>query len=195
MVQGIDKLVFATNNKNKLAEVSNLLKDTGIMVCGVNGSFDPEETGETFAENAYIKAYEAAKIMGLPALGDDSGLVVDALDGRPGIYSSRYAENDRKRIEKLLSELKDVPYEKRTARFICAMSIVAPDGKILFSCEGICEGIISDTPKGENGFGYDPVFFLPDKNLTMAELSMEEKNTLSHRGRAIRKVIEYLLRQ
>ena len=191
----INKLVFATKNKNKLAEVSNILKDTGIKIYGVEGEFDPEETGSTFEENACIKAYEAAKIMDMPAFGDDSGLVVDALEGRPGVYSSRYAENDQKRIAKLLEELKNVPPEKRTARFVCAMAVLNPNGEVLFSCEGICEGIIIDTPRGTNGFGYDPIFFIPEKNSTMAELSMDEKNTVSHRGKALQKIIEWLLNQ
>ncbi|OGI00147.1 MAG: non-canonical purine NTP pyrophosphatase, RdgB/HAM1 family [Candidatus Melainabacteria bacterium GWF2_32_7] len=193
MVQKINTLVFATKNKNKLAEVINILKDTGVSVCGVEGEFDPEETGATFEENAYIKAFEAAKIMNMPAFGDDSGLVVDALDGRPGVYSSRYAENDKKRIEKLLEELKGVPQENRTARFVCAMVIVNPEGETLFSCQGICEGLIIDSLKGANGFGYDPIFFIPEKNATMAELSMDEKNTVSHRGKALKKIIEWLL--
>jgi XTP/dITP diphosphohydrolase len=189
----IAKLVFATKNKNKLAEVKSKLQNTGIEICGVDGDFNPEETAETFSGNAYIKAYEAAKIMNMPAFGDDSGLVVDALDGRPGVYSSRYAENDEKRIAKLLGELKDVPQEKRTARFVCAMVVVNPDGETLFSCEGTCEGQIIDESRGQNGFGYDPVFFIPEKNSTMSELSMDEKNTLSHRGKALQKIIEWLL--
>ena len=193
MVHKINKLVFATKNKNKLAEVINILKNTGVSICGVEGESDPEETGITFKENAYIKAYEAAKIMDMSAFGDDSGLVVDALDGRPGVYSSRYAENDQKRIEKLLEELKDVPHEKRTARFICSMVVVNPEGETLFACQGICEGLIIDSSKGTNGFGYDPIFFIPEKNATMAELTMDEKNTVSHRGKALKKIIEWLL--
>ena len=193
MTLKISKLVFATKNKNKLAEVMNILKDTGVSICGVEGEFDPEETGSTFKENAFIKAYEAAKITQMPAFGDDSGLVVDALDGRPGVYSSRYAENDQKRIAKLIEELKDIPQEKRTARFVCAMVVVNPDGKVLFSCEGTCEGLIIDSPKGVQGFGYDPIFFIPEKNATMAELTMDEKNTVSHRGKALKKIIEWLL--
>lgn len=191
----INKLVFATKNKNKLAEVSEILKGTGVSICGVEGGFDPEETGETFEENAYIKAYEVAKIMNMPAFGDDSGLVVDALGGRPGVFSSRYAENDRKRIAKILEELKGVPDEKRTARFECAIAFVSPNGETLFSCKGTCEGKIIDTPRGENGFGYDPIFFIPEKNATMAELTMDEKNTVSHRGKALKKIIEWLMNE
>lgn len=194
MFKKIKTLVFATKNKNKLAEISEDLLTAGISVLGVDDEFDPEETGDTFKENAYIKAYEAAKIMNIPALGDDSGLVADALDGRPGVYSSRYAENDEKRIKKLLEELKNIPQDKRTARFVCAMALVNPQGETLFSCEGTCEGIIIDSPKGTNGFGYDPVFFIPEKNTTMAEITVEEKNTVSHRGKALQKVIEWLLK-
>lgn len=190
----LNKLVFATKNKNKLAEVSDILKTTKIEIFGVEGEFNPAETGETFEENAYIKAHEAAKITNMPAFGDDSGLVVDALDGRPGVYSSRYAENDKKRIAKLLDELKDVPQEKRTARFICAIVLVNPDGEILYSCQGVCEGLIIKSPSGDNGFGYDPIFFIPEKNATMAELTMDEKNTASHRGKALKKIIEWLLK-
>lgn len=188
----LNKLVFATKNKNKLAEVADILKDTGVLICGVEGKFDPEETGKTFEENAYIKAYEAAKIMGIPAFGDDSGLVVDALDGRPGIYSSRYAETDEKRIAKLIDELKNTPYERCTARFVCAMVVVNPVGEVLYSCQGTCEGNIINTPKGNNGFGYDPIFFIPEKNATMAELSMEEKNQISHRSKALKQLIEWI---
>lgn len=194
MIQKMNKLIFATKNKNKLAEVAHDLKSAGISICGVDGDFDPEETGETFKENAYIKAYEAAKIMNMPAFGDDSGLVVDALDGRPGVYSARYAENDQKRIERLLEELKDIPQEKRTARFVCAMVVVNPEGETLFSCQGTCEGLIINYSKGTNGFGYDPIFFIPEKNATMAELNMNEKNTVSHRGKALKKIIEWLLK-
>lgn len=193
MNQKIKKLVFATKNKNKLAEISKILHGKGIELCGVEGDFNPEETGATFAENAYIKAFEAAKVMNMPAFGDDSGLVADALDGRPGVYSSRYAENDQKRISRLLEEMKNVPQGSRTARFVCAMCVVSPQGEVLFSCEGICEGFITESPKGSGGFGYDPVFYVPEKNSTMSELTMDEKNTVSHRGKALKKIIEWLL--
>lgn len=189
----IKKLVFATKNKNKLSEVRNMLKNTGIEICEIKSEFDPEETGTTFEENAYIKAFEAAKITGMSAFGDDSGIEVDALGGRPGIYSARYAENDVKRIDKLLEELKDVPSEKRTARFICAMATVTPEGETLFSCLETCEGFIADEPSGSGGFGYDPIFFLPEKNSTVSELTQDEKNTISHRGKALRKIIKWLL--
>jgi len=193
MVFGIKKIVFATKNKNKLKEVSLFLEKSGIEVCGVPEEFDPEETGETFTENAVIKAVEAARLSGLPAFGDDSGLVVDALDGRPGVYSSRYAENDSKRIAKLLDELKNTPDELRTARFVCAMAIATSEGKVLYTTEGKCEGKIINDLRGANGFGYDPVFYIPQFASTLAELSLEQKNTVSHRGAALEKVIKWLL--
>jgi len=191
----LNKIVFATKNKNKLAEVAGLLNHAGITVCGVEGEFNPEETGNTFAQNAYIKAYAAAKLTGEAAFGDDSGLVVDALDGRPGIYSSRYADSDGSRINKLLRELTAVPHEKRTARFVCAMSVVSSSGEELFACEGICEGFIGESASGEHGFGYDPIFYVSETNSTMAELTMDEKNNLSHRGKAIKQLINWAVKQ
>ncbi len=189
----LTKLVFATKNKNKLSEVKNMLKGSDIEVTGIEGDFSPEETGATFEENAFIKAAEAAKITKLPAIADDSGLIVDALDGRPGIYSSRYAETDEKRINKLLEELKDTASSERSARFMCSMAVVSPEGKKLFSTTQSCEGTIAASPSGEQGFGYDPVFYLPEKNATMAELSMEEKNKISHRAKAFKKAVEWLV--
>jgi XTP/dITP diphosphohydrolase len=188
------KLVLATGNKKKIEEIQAKIQSHGlkIEIVQVNQPFDPEETGKTFAENAYIKAYEAAKLMQLPALADDSGLCVDALNGQPGIYSSRYAETDTKRIEKLLNELKTVPFEKRTAKFVCALALVSPNGELLFSDEGQCEGFITDETKGKQGFGYDPIFYIPALGKTMAELSMDEKNKLSHRSNALNKFFDWL---
>lgn len=186
------KIVLATKNKNKQIEIENLLKETGINVIEPQGEFDPEETGKTFLENACIKAYAAAKRMNLPALGDDSGLEIDALGGLPGIYSARYAENDQKRIEKVLSELKDIKPENRTARFVCSMVIASPDGEILYSCTEKCEGLIIAAPMGENGFGYDPIFYIPELKSTMAELSLEDKNKISHRAKALTCIIKVL---
>lgn len=188
----MNKLVLGTTNKNKIIEIKSLLKDINLSIIDINEDFNPVESGKTFEENAYIKAYEAAKITNLPALADDSGLVVDALDGMPGIYSARYAENTQKRIEKVLNNLKNVEPEKRTARFMCSIVIAAPSGEILHSCTGVCEGIIIDQQKGLNGFGYDPIFFIPELNKTMAELSLEEKNLYSHRGKALNCIIEWL---
>jgi XTP/dITP diphosphohydrolase len=192
MVSTLTKIVFATKNKHKVSEVRELLKGTDIEIVEVEGEFNPEETGETFEENAYIKAFEAARMMNMPALADDSGLVVDALGGRPGVYSSRYEETDEKRINKLLHELENVAAPDRTARFVCAMVVVSPDGEKLFSTTGVCEGEIAFSPSGEMGFGYDPVFYFREKDVTMAELPMEEKNEISHRGKALRKTVEWL---
>lgn len=189
----INKLVFASKNKNKFLEIKDTLKNAGIVVIGVDEYFNPEETGDSFEENSYIKALEAATTMGLPALADDSGLVVDALDGRPGVHSSRYEKTDEKRIDKLLQELKNVPQDKRTARFACSMVVVAPNGDKLFSTTQTCEGEIGLSRAGQDGFGYDPVFYLPQKNATMAELTLEEKNELSHRGKALKKTVEWLV--
>src|SRR3989339_2062817 len=125
----LTKLALATNNKNKKIEIEALLEGTGISVVEIQGEFDPEETGSTFAENAYIKAYEAAKIMSMPAIADDSGLIIDALGGLPGIQSARFAETTQKRNEKVLNLLKDTPPDEKTARFVCSMVIVSPEGQ------------------------------------------------------------------
>ena len=192
MTYNFKKIVLATKNKNKKIEIEDLLKETGVNAIELQGEFNPEESGKTFLENACIKAYAAAKIMNLPALGDDSGLEIDALDGLPGIYSARYAENDQKRIEKVLNELKDIKPENRTARFVCSMVIASPNGEILYSCTEKCEGYIIDTPAGKNGFGYDPIFYIPELKATMAELSLEDKNKISHRAKALKCIIKWL---
>lgn len=193
----MQKLVLATGNLNKVKEVQAKLLAEGIEIeiIQVKQPFDPEENGKTFSENAYIKAYEAAKIMNMPALADDSGLCIDALDGAPGLYSARYAETSEKRIERVLNELKNVPLPQRKAHFTCALSLVKPNGDIIFSCEGICEGLITIEQKGKQGFGYDPVFYIPELNKTMAELTMDEKNKLSHRSNALSKFFEWLRHQ
>lgn len=185
-------VVFATSNPNKVKEISNMLADTEIAVTLPTEGFDPEETGTTFEENAYIKASEAAKLTGQIAIGDDSGLVIDELNGMPGIYSSRYAENDAMRIARIQQELEDVNAIHRSARFVCAMVAVDENGKILKKCIGTCEGKITKENKGSNGFGYDPVFLIPELEKTMAELTMEEKNSISHRSKALKCMIEWL---
>ncbi|MFA6989927.1 MAG: XTP/dITP diphosphatase [Candidatus Gastranaerophilaceae bacterium] len=190
----LKKLVLATGNQNKVNEIKAKLQEQklSIEIIQVKQPFDVEETGKTFSENAYIKAFTAAKIMNLPTLADDSGLCIDALNGDPGIYSSRYEETTEKRIEKVLKNLKNVPPQKRTAHFICALAVVSPEGDLLFSTEGKCEGIIIDETKGDLGFGYDPIFYIPDLNKTMAELSMDEKNKVSHRSDALNKFVLWL---
>lgn len=186
------KIILATSNPNKLEEINAINTNSEIVFDVVNGDFDPEENGENFKENALIKAQEAAKIMKTYCLADDSGLCVDVLEGRPGIHSARYAQTQSEKIEKLLSEMKDVPYDWRGAHFVCSMVLVDADGNLLYSCEGRVHGFIDDAPKGTNGFGYDPIFFVPSKNKTMAELSEEEKNTISHRSNALRPMLKWV---
>lgn len=189
------KIALGTSNPHKLEEINDMLKEIhpeGIEFVLVEGDFDPVENGTTFEENSYIKAAEAAKIMGIPALADDTGLCVDAMNGRPGLYSARYAPDQKSKISKLLDEMKDVPKEKRSAHFVCTMTLVAPDGTKLHTQTGRIDGFIDDKPSGEHGFGYDPLFFIPELDKTMADMSMQEKNTLSHRARALKPMINWI---
>jgi XTP/dITP diphosphohydrolase len=184
------KIVIATSNKGKISEIQSLLSDMSVEVLPLldfTGIPEIREDGLTFFENAFIKARIVARHTGLPALADDSGIEVDALGGAPGVRSARYAGKDAKDIDninKLLVEMKDIPKERRAARFRCVMVLHSPDERWI-SAEGACFGEISFEPKGEKGFGYDPVFFLPDRNKTMAEIEKEEKNSFSHRTMAI----------
>jgi len=191
------KVVLATSNRSKAAEIGRMLEGTGVEILSL-ASFPgvnlPPETGATMKENALIKARAASRATGLPALADDSGLEVDFLDGAPGVFSARYAgegATDEDNWRKLLSELEGVPVEKRTARFRCALALVGLDAKELVF-EGVLEGVITDGPRGENGFGYDPVFFIPEEGRTSAELSPDEKNRVSHRARALDGLKSYL---
>lgn len=180
------KFVIATHNKHKLQELQRILTPLGIEAVTADLS-EVEETGTTFAENACLKAKAACKETGLPAVADDSGLEVDALDGRPGVYSARYAgegATDAQRIEKLLGELSEVPSEKRGARFVSAICCVFPNGDIL-RAEGDCPGSIAFAPVGEDGFGYDPIFLCGEK--TFAQMTAAEKDAVSHRGKALEK--------
>ena len=183
----IEKIVLATGNKGKLREFRGLLEGVFGNIVSLNDLESPPEVtedGETFRENALKKARAIAAYSGIPALADDSGLEVEALGGRPGVYSARYAGEgavDTDNIAKLLSELQGVA--NRKARFVCFLALVTPDGKEI-TAEGTCEGIILTEPRGEGGFGYDPVFFLPEYNKTMAEIPAELKNKISHRARA-----------
>ena len=152
--------------------------------------FDPDETGTTFEENSLIKAKAAWELSHTWALADDSGLCIDALDGKPGIFSARYAETPQKRIDRVLKELEGT--ENRTAHFTCRMTLISPDGNVALSCEGRCDGTIVKKQRGVNGFGYDPIFLINGDTRTMAELSDEEKNRVSHRSKALKQVIEYL---
>lgn len=192
------KIILATSNQGKLRELSALLSTHAIQVVSQSEFNVPdiEETGLTFVENAILKARNAAKHAGLPAIADDSGLEVDALNGEPGIYSARYAgpaRDDKANLEKLLEELKDVPEEKRSARFQCLMVYMRhhtdPTPIIV---QGTWEGSILFEARGSSGFGYDPVFYVPEKKCASAELSPELKNALSHRGQALKKLVQTL---
>ncbi len=189
------KIALGTSNPHKLEEINDMLKEIhpdSIEFVLVEGDFDPVENGTTFEENSYIKAAEAAKIMGIPALADDTGLCVDALGGRPGLYSARYAPDQKSKIAKLLEEMKDVEKDKRSAHFVCTMTLVEPDGTKLHTQIGKIEGFIDTKPSGTHGFGYDPLFFIPELNKTMADMTMKEKNTLSHRARALKPMVEWI---
>lgn len=184
------KIVFATANPHKLQEVNEITKNSGIEFILPNGDFNPIENGETFEENSFIKAREAYNVSGMMSLADDSGLCVDALDGAPGLYSARYAGTQADKIEKLLSELNGV--ENRSARFVCCMTLLDEKGDMIFQTTGECKGSIIKEAKGINGFGYDPIFLVEGSNLTMAEMSEEEKNKISHRANALKSVMEFL---
>ena len=183
------RLLIATNNLGKVREYAELLAGPGFELCrlaDVGLDSEIEETGETFTENACLKARVYGQASGLLTLADDSGLEVDALNGAPGVYSARYAgpgASDGDRIRKLLAALDGVPWEKRKADFRCVIALAWPHG-CLETFEGRCEGLIAFEPKGTNGFGFDPVFYMPEHNCTMAELPMDVKNHISHRGRA-----------
>ncbi len=190
-------LLLASNNGGKLREVRALLADLRIVSPADLGiELDVEETGQTFAANAELKARAYAAASGYIALADDSGLEVDALGGSPGVRSARYGAphlDDEGRYLQLLSELQSYPEpSQRIARFRCAISAISPDGRQC-RAEGTCEGLIAQSPTGSNGFGYDPVFFVPNHNATMAQLDAATKNSLSHRGQALAAVIPLLI--
>lgn len=185
------KVIIATKNKGKAKEFEALLSKFNLEVLtllDIENAPDVEETGATFEENAVLKAEAISQFTRSIVVADDSGLVVDALDGRPGIYSARYAgeeKNDEANINKLLSELKDVQQEERTARFYCALAVAIPEEETLVVA-GKCEGLIMNERRGTNGFGYDSVFYVPSLQKTMAELSSEQKNSISHRANALK---------
>jgi len=191
------KILLATQNQGKVRELRKLLVDEEIDVLSlqdISDWEDVEENGVTFADNAALKAREAARRTGLIALADDSGLEVDALDGAPGVYSARYAgepKDDERNNDKLLHLLETIPEDKRSARFRCALVMATPFGEEYLT-EGVVEGRILTQRRGTDGFGYDPVFYLPEFAQTMAELTLTEKNTLSHRAQAFRQVIPIL---
>lgn len=192
------ELIFATSNPNKIKEVQSKFdyENFSIKILPVPQPFEPVEDGETFLENSYIKAFEAAKKTGKIAFGDDTGLCVEALNGRPGIYSARYAQAGESKVEKLLNEMKNFKtLEERKAYFACAITLVTPDGETLFSYQSKFDGYIDFEPKGEHGFGYDPIFYIKESDKTLAELSLEEKNLISHRSLALKAFMDWIKTQ
>lgn len=181
------QVIIASNNQGKIAEFRDLLGVDFKPLSEMPDPIEVEETGTTFHANARLKAETIAERYGNVTLADDSGLVVDALDGKPGVYSARYAgeeKNDRRNLEKVLSELKGVPKEKRTARFYCVIALSIPGGTTHFAT-GTCEGYIIHQPTGTHGFGYDPIFYVPEQMKTLAELTSDQKNKISHRAEAM----------
>ena len=195
----LDKLLLATNNQGKVRELKLLLRELPLELVlprELGITTDVDEVGESLEENARLKATVLARESRLLALADDSGLEVDVLGGEPGRLSARYAgegASDEDRVKYLLTKLKGVPQEKRTARFRCVIAIATPEGEVEL-CSGECQGFITFEPRGTLGFGYDPIFYFPELDKTMAELPLAEKNQVSHRGRAAKKARELLLK-
>ncbi len=194
------KLLVATNNTGKLEEYRHLLRDLPLEITslgeeGIN--FEPEETGVTFEENAILKASAFAERSGLLTLADDSGLEIDKLGGAPGVHSARYGGTRRgehvRRYKLVLRQLEGVPGAERTARFRCVVALATPEGQVK-TAEGTIEGVIAVEPRGEHGFGYDPIFFIPEFDCTMAQLSPETKNSISHRAAAVRAALPIIWR-
>lgn len=188
------KLVLASKNQHKLVEMQTILGQLGLEVVlesDVGVDVDVEETGHTFMENALLKAKAVMEASGMAAIADDSGLMVDSLKGEPGVYSARYGNknSDAERTAYLLENMKDVPEEKRTARFVSAIACALPDGSVV-TAEGVCEGTILFETRGDNGFGYDPVFYVPRLGKTFAEADGAEKNAISHRGNALKEFLK-----
>lgn len=188
------KLLVATRNAGKVAEFAEMLADLDIewhSLADVGEEGDVEETGDTFYANAVLKARAYAQATGMLTLADDSGLEVDALDGAPGVYTARFGGAGLTHVARyryLLERLRDVPWDRRTARFRCTIVLADANGRVLGHAEGVCEGMIALAPAGEGGFGYDPVFFLPDRGQTMAQVGSAVKHQISHRGRALRAI-------
>ena len=189
----INQIIFATGNEGKMKEIRLILEDLGAEIlslkdAGIN--IEIQEDAKTFEENAVIKAREVMRATGALVLADDSGLEIDYLNGEPGVYSARYLGEDtsyRIKNQNLIDRLEGVPDEQRTARFVCAIAAAFPDGRII-TARGVIEGIIGYEERGEGGFGYDPIFWLPEYGCSTAELTMEKKNELSHRGKALREM-------
>ncbi len=190
----MQKIIAATKNKNKVKEFKEILPDFEILTQEEAGiDIDVEETGTTFMENALLKANAIFEKTGIPALADDSGLEVFALGGEPGIYSARYGGeglSDKDRLNLLLEKMKDVTDEARGAQFVCAIAFVTKEKT--YKAQGVCEGVITREAKGENGFGYDPVFYVEEMGKTAAEMTNDEKNSISHRGKALRELQEMI---
>lgn len=194
------KLIFATGNEGKMREIRIILEDTGLEILSMKEAgidVDIVEDGCTFEENAIIKAKTIMELTGEIVLADDSGLEVDYLNKEPGIYSARYAGEDTPysiKNQMIIDRLEGVPDEKRTARFVCAIAAAFPNGEVA-TARGTIEGMIGYEEKGSNGFGYDPIFYLPDYGCTTAELTMEQKNEISHRGKALREIKKELVKR
>lgn len=194
------RLIFATGNEHKMVEIREILGELPVEILSMKDvgiKADIVENGNTFEENALIKAKEVCKLAGEMVLADDSGLEIDYLNGEPGIYSARYMGEDTSyhiKNQNLIDRLEGVPDEKRTARFVCAIAAAFPDGRS-FVVRGTVEGIIGYEERGANGFGYDPIFYLPERGVSTAEIPPEEKNSISHRGNALRKMKELLERE
>ena len=193
----MNRLIFATGNKDKMKEIREILGSLPVEILSMKEAgiqAEIEEDGKSFEENALIKARAVCRLAGEMVLADDSGLEIDYLNGEPGIYSARYMGEDtsyRIKNQNLMDRLSGVPDEKRTARFVCAIAAAFPDGRE-YVVRGTIEGRIGYEERGENGFGYDPIFYLPDRDVSTAELSREEKNSISHRGNALKKMKELL---
>lgn len=192
------QILVGTKNAGKVGELRKLLADVPVELCSLDdfeNVAEPEETGKTFAENADLKAIYYSEKTGLAALADDSGLEVSALNNAPGVYSARYAGKDSsnaEKIAKLLEELEKSESDDRSARFVCVISLTNEKGEIIFRAKGVCDGKIAGAPRGENGFGYDPIFIPEGFDETFGELSGAVKSRLSHRGKAIEKIIQFL---
>lgn len=191
------RLIIATGNEDKVREIDEILEGTGFEAISMKqAGFNPNivEDGATFEENALKKAMAVHELSGEYVMADDSGLCIDALDGAPGIYSARFCGEDstyEEKFRKIFEMLADVPEDKRTAQFVCAIAVVKPDGTS-FTVRGECRGVLHEKPVGENGFGYDPIFYVPEFGMTTAQMDPEVKNSISHRGRALRAMVEKL---
>ena len=191
------RLIIATGNEDKVREIDEILEGTGFEAISMKqAGFNPDivEDGTTFEENALKKAMAVHELSGEYVMADDSGLCINALDGAPGIYSARFCGEDstyEEKFRKIFEMLADVPDDKRTAQFVCAIAVVKPDGTS-FTVRGECRGVLHEKPVGENGFGYDPIFYVPEFGMTTAQMDPEVKNSISHRGRALRAMVEKL---